>query len=246
VFPRVRAKLSDIAASLDGFSQRLASTARTWALWPALYAIASGTALWEAKNPKSIATLDGNKLPLKETNWLLVWVLSSLAAIALVHFITMVVRRRRTGRWEVLSTIAELNGKLAPLLALPFVPALTVAGIEKDSPKLAFFFITVAALICGARLLRLDPPLRRTGLLRRPRRRGRPRRRAPARETLAREEPRRPWPSWPSPRCGSATASSSRACRSPTTTPSTPARSTSATTTTSSFSRSTVTRSAAR
>ncbi len=149
MFPRVRAKLSDIAVSLDGFSQRLASTARTWALWPALYAIASGTALWEAKNPKSIATLDGNKLPLKETNWLLVWVLSSLAAIALVHFITMVVRRRRTGRWEVLSTIAELNGKLAPLLALPFLPALTVAGIEKDSPKLAFFFITVAALICG-------------------------------------------------------------------------------------------------
>jgi uncharacterized membrane protein len=149
VLSRVRAKLSDTALSLDGFSQRIASTARTWALWPVLYAMAAGTALWEAKNPASIATLDTNKLPLKETNWLLVWVLGALGVIALIHVTTMAVRRVRTGRWDVLGTMAELNGKLAPLLALPFLPALTLAGIEKDSPKLAFFFITVAAIICG-------------------------------------------------------------------------------------------------
>ncbi|MFO0758990.1 MAG: DUF2079 domain-containing protein [Byssovorax sp.] len=146
---RARAKLSDVAASLDGLTQRLAATARTWALWPALYAIATGVTLWQARHPGTLATIESNKLPLKDTLWLLAWVLSSLLGFALIHLFTMLARRRKTGRWDVLGTFGALNGRLAFLLALPFLPALALPGIEKDSPKLASFFIVLVAVAAG-------------------------------------------------------------------------------------------------
>lgn len=146
---RVRTKLSDVAASLDDFVSRLAFAALHWLLWPALQAIGLGSTLWAFRHLGQIAAIDGNKLPLPDNLWIVGTVVGSLLAIALVYFIVNVVVRRRTGEWRVIEVGGLLKRRLFPLIALPVLPALTLAKVEQDSPKQTFFYIALFAAAAG-------------------------------------------------------------------------------------------------
>lgn len=147
---RVRTKLSDVAASLDDFVSRLAFVALHWLLWPALQAIGLGGTIWAFRHLSQMPALDGNKLPLADNLWIVASVVGSLLAIGLVHLAVNVVVRRRTGEWRVTETGANLKRRLFPLIALPILPALTLAKVEQDSPKQTFFYIAIFAAIVGA------------------------------------------------------------------------------------------------
>ncbi len=147
---RVRTKLSDVAASLDDFVSRLAFAALHWLLWPVLQAISLGSTLWAFRHLTQVPALDGNKLPLNDNLWVVGTVVGSLLAIALVYLTVNVVVRRRTGEWRVTETGGLLKRRLFPLIALPVLPALTLAKIEQDSPKQTFFYIALFAAAAGA------------------------------------------------------------------------------------------------
>ncbi len=157
---RVRTKLSDVAASLDDFGTRLAFAALHWLLWPVLQAIGLGSTLWAFRHLTQIQAHDSNKLPLNDNLSIVASVVGSLLAIALVYFAVNVVVRRRTGEWRVTETGANLKRRLFPLIALPILPALTLAKIEQDSPKQAFFYIALFAAAAGAGVYAWTGPAR--------------------------------------------------------------------------------------
>ncbi len=147
---RVRTKLSDVAASLDDFVSRLAFAALHWLLWPAFQAIGLGATIWGFLHLTQIPTVETNKLPLPDNLKIVAAVVASLLAIGIVHLVVNIVVRRRTGGWRVTEVGAELKRRLFPLIALPILPALTLAKIEQDSPKQTFFYIVLFAAAIGA------------------------------------------------------------------------------------------------
>lgn len=146
---RVRTRLSDAAASLDRLAPQVALAARIWLVWPVIYAITTGAAIWAVAHPGARVAIDTNKLPLPETLRALATVIGALVGVCLFYFVAMLRVRRRTGSYRVVDTASSLNRRLSPLLALPLVTALLLPNIERESPKLAFFFITLAAAICA-------------------------------------------------------------------------------------------------
>jgi uncharacterized membrane protein len=146
---RVRTKLSDVAASLDDFVTRLAFTTLSWLMWPALQAIGLGVTIWGFLHLTQAPAFDTNKLPLPDNLRVVATVVGSLLTIGLIHLVVNVVVRRRTGEWRVTEVGADLKRRLFPLLALPILPALTLAKVEQDSPKQTFFYIVLFAAAIG-------------------------------------------------------------------------------------------------
>jgi uncharacterized membrane protein len=139
--------LSDVALTADELTQRAAFAGRTWLLPPVLYAATTGAATWSLMHPAGRSAFEANKLPLPETLWVLAAVIGALLAILSLYAAVAIVDRRRTGVLRLPAVAIALNGRLAPLAALPFLPALLAPAIERDSTKLTFFFIVIVGAI---------------------------------------------------------------------------------------------------
>lgn len=139
--------LSDVALTADELTQRAALAGRTWLLPPVLYAVTTGAAAWAIKHPDSRAAFDTNKLPLPATLWVLAAVVGAFLALIALYVGVALIDRRRTGVLRFPAVATSLNGRLAPLAALPFFPALLAPSIERDSTKLTFFFIVMVGAI---------------------------------------------------------------------------------------------------
>ncbi len=167
VLSRVRTRLSDLVASLDATAARLAHVTLALVLWPLLYAVCLGSTAFVARHPTVVALFDTNKVPTDDTYKMIRWVAVTLAAIAFLYGIAVPVARFRARRRSALpptgsAVVAGLNRRLRPLLALPVMPALMVTAVERDSPKVTFFLVTIAAAVAGASAyawLRAEPPL---------------------------------------------------------------------------------------
>jgi len=146
VLARFRTSLSESLAWTDDVAQRLSLAALTWLVWPALYAIGLGAGLWAASKPARLATLDTNKLPEPERIGMVKWVVGAVVALAALYLAVMVIERLRTRHWEPIRVTATLNRWLSPLLAIPVVAYLRLPNIEKDSPKLTLFLVTLVGI----------------------------------------------------------------------------------------------------
>ncbi|WP_437526006.1 DUF2079 domain-containing protein [Sorangium sp. So ce726] len=160
-----RTRLNSALAKLDGALERLARAALTLAPWPILYGMSIAVTAWVFTHPSRHAQLDTNKLTEVERRWMAGGAVAAIVGVALAYFLVMLARRARTRSWDFVGTVGRLNRALIPLLALPFVAALKLPNIEKDSPKSTIFFAALAALATGAgayawgRRVRLSPGL---------------------------------------------------------------------------------------
>ncbi|WP_441291069.1 DUF2079 domain-containing protein [Sorangium sp. KYC3313] len=145
-----RTRLNSALAKLDGALERLARAALTLAPWPILYGMSIAVTAWVFTHPSRHAQLDTNKLTEVERRWMAGGAAAAIVGVALAYFLVMLVRRARARSWDFVSTVGRLNRALIPLLALPFVAALKLPNIEKDSPKSTIFFAVLAALATGA------------------------------------------------------------------------------------------------
>jgi uncharacterized membrane protein len=153
VLSRVRTKLADFAASMDATATRLAHVTLHLLLWPLLYAVALGSGTFVLRHPTFVPVLDNNKVLLPDSIKMILWAGAALSGIGLFYCAAIVGARlfglRRGAAPGSSAVIAELNRRLRPLLALPLLPALTFANIERDSPKETFFLVTLAAAVAG-------------------------------------------------------------------------------------------------
>jgi uncharacterized membrane protein len=149
VIARARAKVADFAAWVDATAERLAAVATGWLFWPALAAIGLGAGAFGLAHPDKLGVLDTNKLSEVDRRHALLWVAAAAAAIALVHLAVNVVRRVRTGSWQVVHAASAANRWLIGLCALPFVAALRRPGIEADSPMLTLALVAGCAIFVG-------------------------------------------------------------------------------------------------
>jgi uncharacterized membrane protein len=147
VLLRVRTRLSDAAAYLDGLAPRLALAARTWLLGPVVYAITTGSAIWALSHPGARAAIATNKVILADTLRALGVVVAWLVGFSLLYFLAMRRVFRRTGQWRIAETASALHRRLFPLLALPFLSALLLPSVERDNPRITFLFIAISAAI---------------------------------------------------------------------------------------------------
>ncbi len=76
-------------------------------------------------------------------------VAAAIVGVGLAYFLVMLARRARTRSWDFMRTVGRVNRALVPLLAFPFIAALKLPNIEKDSPKTAIFFAVLAAVATG-------------------------------------------------------------------------------------------------
>ncbi|WP_437545337.1 DUF2079 domain-containing protein [Sorangium sp. So ce367] len=160
-----RTRLNSALAKLDGALERLARAALTLAPWPILYGMSIAVTAWVFIHPSRHAQLDTNKLTEVERRWMAGGAVAAIVGVALAYFLVMLARRVRIRSWDFVGTVGRLNRALIPLLALPFVAALKLPNIEKDSPKSTIFFAALAALATGVgayawgRRARLSPGL---------------------------------------------------------------------------------------
>ncbi|HTN83974.1 MAG TPA: DUF2079 domain-containing protein [Sorangium sp.] len=145
-----RTRLSSALAKLDGSIERLARAALTLAPWPILYGMSIAVTAWVFTHPGRLAPLDTNKLTELERRWMAGGTVAAIVGVGLAYFLVMLARRSLTRSWAFVNTVGRLNRALVPLLALPFVAALKLPNIEKDSPKTAIFFASLAAAMVGA------------------------------------------------------------------------------------------------
>ncbi|WP_437575816.1 DUF2079 domain-containing protein [Sorangium sp. So ce887] len=160
-----RTRLNSALAKLDGAIERLARAALTLAPWPILFGMCIAVTAWVFTHPSRLAPLATNKLNELERRWMAGGAVAAIVGVGLAYFLAMLARRVLTRSWDVVGTAGRLNRALLPLLALPFVAALKLPNIEKDSPKTAIFFAALAAATVGAgvyawgRGARLSPAL---------------------------------------------------------------------------------------
>ncbi|WP_437598201.1 DUF2079 domain-containing protein [Sorangium sp. So ce590] len=145
-----RTRLNSALAKLDGAIERLARATLTLAPWPILFGMCVAVTAWVFTHPSRLAPFATNKLNELERRWMTGGVVAAIVGVGLAYFLVMLARRVLTRSWDVVGTAGRLNRALLPLLALPFVAALKLPNIEKDSPKTAIFFAALAAAAVGA------------------------------------------------------------------------------------------------
>lgn len=146
----LRPRLIRTLVKLDGASERLANVGVRWAPWPVLFGMSLAVTGWTLTHPNRRVQLDTNKLTEPERLWMLAGVGAAVFGVLLLYFLVMLVRRARTGEWRFLETVGWLNRALLPLLALPFIAALSLPNIEKDSPKTTLALTAAAAAATAA------------------------------------------------------------------------------------------------
>jgi uncharacterized membrane protein len=116
---------------------------------PLLFGVMVGSGVWALRRPGLVQRLAVNRPSPGEA---LEGALHALAAlVAFCVGAALLARSRRSGGRGagLLEAMDELGPRLAPLLALPFVAALRLPGIERDRPDLTLFFITATAALCA-------------------------------------------------------------------------------------------------
>jgi uncharacterized membrane protein len=149
VIGRLRAKAAKASVWRDDLVTRLAFAAKGWLLWPIAYGIALGVGVWMQRNSSKLGMLDTNKLPEPYRLTALMYVAGAAGVVFAIYLGALVAKRIRTREWRVGETFGWLNGRLAFLLALPFVGMLRAENVEKDSPKSTMFFIAASAASVG-------------------------------------------------------------------------------------------------
>jgi uncharacterized membrane protein len=124
---------------------RLATAGIGWLLWPILFCIATAAAVWSLRHPDRLSIIDTNKLTEPERIQGLIYLGATFGALFLVYLIASIIVRVRAGEFRVIETTSALNRRLRFLLATPFIAALRLPAIEKDSPKQTVFFAAVSA-----------------------------------------------------------------------------------------------------
>lgn len=146
---RLRAKAAKASGWRDDLVTRLAFAVKGWLLWPIAYSVALGSGIWMQRNASKLGMLDTNKLPEPYRVVALIHVAGAAAAVFAIYLGALVATRIRAREWRVPQTFGWLNGRLAFLLALPFVGMLRAENVEKDSPKTTMFFIAASAASVG-------------------------------------------------------------------------------------------------
>src|SRR6185295_17340537 len=118
---------------VDGIAPRIARAALGVAVWPVVYAIATGSTIWAFAHRAELTKIDTNKLTLPQSMSAMWSAVGSLLGLLLVYCLATLWTRRHAGAWRVAETVTRLNARLFPLLALPFLPALLVPAVERDS-----------------------------------------------------------------------------------------------------------------
>jgi len=149
VLSRLRPRVTALLGWIDGFVARLANASINWLVWPVLYAITSGSAAWMLTHLGRMKDVDVNKVGLPDSIRMALCVGGAFGLILLLYVGRLVWTYHRTREWRLPEIAGDLNRRLRPLLALPVLPGLTLAGVEKDSPKLTFAYIVLAALAIG-------------------------------------------------------------------------------------------------
>jgi uncharacterized membrane protein len=146
-FARVGIRLGQIAARLDALAASAANIAPS-AFWLLAYAMAMGSGAFVVAHPGSLAALDRNRLARPDALAMAGWIGGALVALGALYAGT-VARRRRRGE-DVPEIVAGLNRLLRPLLAVPLLEALALAGIERDRPGHTLLFVALAAVVAAA------------------------------------------------------------------------------------------------
>jgi uncharacterized membrane protein len=134
--------------ALDRFDDSVARAAlavRLWLVWPFVYAMALGGGLWALRHEASLPTLANNRLPWPARTESATWMGAALAAIFTLYLVAAVVRRFLDGHWSATETFGKLNRWLAFTIALPFVAALRIKGVERSDPIWTAVVCAIAA-----------------------------------------------------------------------------------------------------
>ncbi|EYF02109.1 DUF2079 domain-containing protein [Chondromyces apiculatus] len=146
---RLRNHVSAALTRIDNAADQAVSAGLSWLIWPVFYAITSGAGVWMLTHRDKIAQAATNKLGADVAAQMARWVGATAAVLVLVYVGSVVVAKLRSGTWRGLETVGELNRRLRFLLALPFIPALSLTKIEVDKPELTYLFAALCAGIIG-------------------------------------------------------------------------------------------------
>lgn len=149
VLSRVREKLRDTAAATDALALSVAHRGAAIILWPLAYGITVGAAIFIARHTSWLSLITANKVPFPDTLTMLLWSGLAVLGVALIHVGAQIAGKVRCGKAGGMATVAEVNRRLRPILALPILPAFTQPSFERESPKETFFFVVLVAVIAA-------------------------------------------------------------------------------------------------
>ena len=136
----------------DAFERLIAFATDTIVLLvaPVIYSIALGAGGWWLLNPKYAHGMADNQLVQRVRLIQALWVGGAALLLLTVYLARAGIQKFRTGAFELRATTLRLNRSMAFVLAMPFVAALTVPGIESKSPRQTALWALVAAIAVGA------------------------------------------------------------------------------------------------
>lgn len=149
----LRQSFSRGTGAISLLAARLAQAGTTYLVVPVLASIALGSALWFAR-PERIKGLETNKLQYEDQKSAALRVAAVFAVLLVSIFGVAVWSKIRRGAFRWPNAFARVGAISTALFAAPFGLALSLPGIEKDSPKLALFYAGLASIAIGVAVYR--------------------------------------------------------------------------------------------
>lgn len=131
--------------ALARFATRTTFGGFAWMLAPLFVGACAGAGGWELANLGRVKEIDANKLTDHEFLWAFACVMAGIVAIGGLAGILSTWTRARRPFVPFSAAVLGVTMRAAPLAGIPFVVALTLPNIEKESPKQTLFFAAVAA-----------------------------------------------------------------------------------------------------
>lgn len=149
--------LGNALGKMDEAAAHVANSAVRLLVWPVVYALCAGAAVYGVVHDDRLRLLRHNKLTKEERVEGLYYFAGALLIFGLLYAASIGYDRWRTKQWTVAKTTGYLNRLLAFSIGTPFVGALMTPTIESKGAKLTLTFIAFAAMTCVPTLLVLTP-----------------------------------------------------------------------------------------
>lgn len=146
---RLRTRIEGFATSIDALASRLGHRVDIYLAWPLTYAVFVGGSAFTIRHMSWVPLLDTNKVPEKASIQMAIWSVVALGLYSLLQLAVLLITRLVRGDSGGIRTVAEVNRRLVPLLAVPPLLTLSLPTIERDSWRETAALILLSAALVG-------------------------------------------------------------------------------------------------